>query len=40
MFPFPNWGPPPTMETIMFHLPPPDEAVVLIDAYYRNYAWK
>lgn len=39
LFPFPSWGPPPTMETIMFHLPPPEQAGVLVDAYYRNYTW-
>ncbi|TXT11220.1 hypothetical protein VHUM_01971 [Vanrija humicola] len=38
-FPFASWGPPPTMETIMFHLPAPDEAAVLVDSYYRNYTW-
>lgn len=39
LFPFPSWGPAPTMETIMFHLPPPEQAGVLVDAYYRNYTW-
>lgn len=39
LFPFPAWGPPPTMETIMLHLPPLEEAAVLVDSYFRNYTW-
>jgi hypothetical protein len=40
LFPFPAWGPSPSLETIALHLPPPESAQVLIDAYYGNYAWK
>lgn len=40
LFPFPSWGPPPTMETILLHLPPLEEATVLFDSYYQNYTWK
>ncbi|GMK58669.1 hypothetical protein CspeluHIS016_0601110 [Cutaneotrichosporon spelunceum] len=39
LFPFPPWGPAPTMATILLHLPPVDEARVLLDAYYGNYTW-
>lgn len=40
LFPFPSWGPPPTMDTLKSHLPPPDVARDLLDCYYENYAWK
>lgn len=40
LFPFPGWGPPPTMDTLKSHLPPPDVARDLLDCYYENYAWK
>lgn len=40
LFPFPSWGPPPTMDTLKSHLPAPEVAKDLLDCYYENYAWK
>lgn len=40
LFPFPGWGPPPTMDTLKSHLPAPEVARDLLDCYYENYAWK
>ncbi|EJT46054.1 hypothetical protein A1Q1_05436 [Trichosporon asahii var. asahii CBS 2479] len=39
LFPFPSWGPPPTMDTLTSHLPAPEVARDLLDCYYENYAW-
>ncbi|KLT43595.1 hypothetical protein CC85DRAFT_301200 [Cutaneotrichosporon oleaginosum] len=39
LFPFPPWGPAPTMTTILLHLPPVAQARVLLNAYYGNYTW-
>ncbi|WWC67436.1 uncharacterized protein I206_101344 [Kwoniella pini CBS 10737] len=38
-FPFPLPNGPSTMESLLSHLPPKDDAEVLMDSYYRYFAW-